>query len=179
MSTPAGIGASGQSSVGHTEGAWHTARAVRRPLAALLVLVAAALASCSDEAGEAADGGSAAGTSSFCEAAEALDERIGELDAAFDDGDRPPAEVLGDVEAELERLAETAPAGAADDLEVMAGAVRRLAGAIADIDLEEPGALEAVAGDLAAIDEELDASADRVGATLERECGVDIGDAEE
>jgi hypothetical protein len=170
MSTPAGIGPSDQSAVGHTKGAWHTASAVRRPLAALLlVALAPVLAGCGDDDDERA----------FCDAAEAFDDRFAELDDAFGDGERAPGEVLDDMEAELEELAEAAPRALEDDFEAMTAAVRRLSRAVAEIDLDDPASFEGIADDLTAIDADLDRSSEGVAAHLHSECGIDIEENEE
>lgn len=115
----------------------------------------------------------------FCDAAEAVDDRFAELDVALEEGERPAAAVLGDIEAELEALAADAPAELAVDLGAMTEAVRRLATALEGVDLQDPGALEAIADDLQAADEDLDRASDRVAEHLREACGIDIGDAGE
>ena len=143
---------------------------VRRRLAGLLVvLLASAMAACGDDDGERA----------FCDAAEAFDDRFAELDEAFGHGDRAPGEVLSDMEAELGALAAEAPASLEDDFESMTSAVRQLAEAVAEIDLDDPASFEEIADDLAAVDADLDRSSEDVAAHLRAECEIDIGDPEE
>ena len=159
-----------------------------RRLVALVALPVLLFAACGGD-DDGGDGGSASGASNadsaFCDGAREIEARFNELDEEFNGDTIPTPEVFEEAAAAIEDLVPDAPDEIGDDLETVAGGVRRLAELLGEFDLSDPevmndpealAQLEALGEELESIGSDVEGSTERVETYLRDECGIETED---
>ena len=114
----------------------------------------------------AAETGTAPGGQDFCAQAAGLDDRVEEALAGLGDDDPSVRDAFSQVAAELRAV--EAPAPIASDWDALAGGLDRMADALGDLDVTDPGSLTA----LEDVEGELSTASANVETYLRDECGI-------
>jgi hypothetical protein len=116
---------------------------------------------------EAAGTTGAAGSSEFCTKAAGIDQRVDDGLAKLDDQDFSLSDAFRQLADELRAL--DAPAAISADVAALGDGLDRMADAVDDVDITDPGTLAA----LDDADGKLSAASDKVQTFLSDECGIE------
>jgi hypothetical protein len=154
---------------------------MRRTPHALLVIPLVVIVGLTGCGGDDDGGRKATKDGAFCDEAKAIDRQFDAIGQAVDPSGMPSATKFEQEADSLDQIAKGAPKAISADMRTIAAGVRKIAGALAEIDLADEAAvndpanaarLQEMRTEMEKVGREVEASGDRVATYLERKCGV-------